>query len=62
MSSNDAVTTLEEYILLENNVNEIEIEVVNVIEYSRSSSVSISSSRILTDSNKVILIRVSNEI
>ena len=51
MASDGAVTSLDGYLLLEDNVNEIEFENVDATKHSTSSSISISSSRILTDSN-----------
>ena len=51
MASDDAVTSLDECLLLEDNANEIETENVDATKHSTSSSISISSSRILTDRN-----------
>ncbi|CAF1463141.1 unnamed protein product [Rotaria sordida] len=58
MPSNDAVVSLEECVLLEDNVNEIEIE---TIDYNSSPS-SIPSSRTLPDRNNIISIRVEKVI
>ena len=55
MTSNNAVISLEECILLEENVNEIQIETID----DNSSPSSIPSSRILTDRNSIISIPVN---
>ncbi|CAF1116382.1 unnamed protein product, partial [Rotaria magnacalcarata] len=58
MTLNTAFTSFDECILLEDNVNETEIKTTDVTEYAISSSISISSSRILTDCTNVIPIPI----